>query len=126
MSEPRWLTEDEVTDMHENVIEQFGGSLGVRERGLTLSALDRPRNQYAYGIDDLYLLAAYCAHGIGRNHPFIDGNKRVALTAAGVFLAKHGIILRAANSDSAKMTIDLVQDKCTVETFAAWLRDNSK
>ncbi len=126
MSEPRWLTEGEVMDIHQMVVNTFGGSLGVREQGLLLSALDRPQNQFAYGVKDLHLLAAYYAHGIGRNHPFIDGNKRVALTAAGVFLAKHGIILRATNSEASKMTIYLVQDKCTVETFAAWLRDNSK
>lgn len=126
MSDPHWLHEEEVLDIHRIVISRFGGSTAIRDRGLLLSAMDRPKNRFAHGETDLFLLAAYYAHGIGKNHPFVDGNKRVALTAAGVFLAKNGIVLTASNEAAVRMTLALVQDQCSVESFAQWLKDNAK
>jgi death-on-curing family protein len=91
MTEPRWLTLDAVIDMHAEQLAMFGGPEGIRDRGLLESALDRPRNKFAYGEDDLAALAAAYAFGLARNHPFIDGNKRIAFHALMVFLRVNGV-----------------------------------
>ncbi len=87
---PRWLSKTQVLYIHAAAIKKHGGSFGLRDEGLLESALARAENYYAYGQSDLFLLAAAYAEGIARNHPFIDGNKRTAYTAAGLFLYVHG------------------------------------
>ncbi len=93
---PQWLSKAQVLYIHEAAIKRHGGSFGLRDEGLLESALARAENYYAYGEVDLFLLAAY-AEGIARNHPFIDGNKRTAYTAAGLFLYVHGYHLIIAS-----------------------------
>ncbi|MEZ4859877.1 MAG: type II toxin-antitoxin system death-on-curing family toxin [Caldilineaceae bacterium] len=90
---PRWLSKAQVLYIHETAIKRYGGSFGLRDEGLLESALARAENYYAYGELDLFLLAATYAEGIARNHPFIDGNKRTAYTAAGLFLHVNGYTL---------------------------------
>ncbi len=87
---PKWLRKAQVLYIHEAAIKRHGGSFGLRDEGLLESALARAENYYAYGEVDLFLLAAAYAEGIARNHPFIDGNKRTAYIAAGLFLYVHG------------------------------------
>ena len=82
--------------LHDKAIAAGGGAFGVRDPGLLQSALDRPKNQYAYGEEDLFRLAATYAEAIAQNHAFVDGNKRTALTSAIAFLALNGLELRAA------------------------------
>ncbi len=88
MPEIIWLLEDAVRAIHERQIAEHGGSSGVRDEGLLLSALARPQHLLAYGdpSPDAAALASAYAFGIARNHPFIDGNKRTALVAARTFL----------------------------------------
>lgn len=78
MTEPYRLTIDDVVDMRAGRLAMFGGPAGIRDQGLLESALARPQNKYAYGDTDLASLAAAYAFGLARNHPFIDGNKRIA------------------------------------------------
>lgn len=94
---PQWLSKAQVLYIHETAIKRHGGSFGLRDEGLLESALARAENYYAYGEADLFLLAAAYAEGIARNHPFIDGNKRTAYTAAGLFLYVHGYNLIVAS-----------------------------
>jgi death on curing protein len=91
---PKWISKEQVLYIHETAIAKYGGSFGVRDIGLLESALARPENFHAYGEQDLFLLAAAYAEGIARNHPFIDGNKRTAYAAAGLFLYLNGYILK--------------------------------
>jgi len=90
---PEWVTIDDALLIHRELIASFGGSDGVRDQGLLESALHRARDQFAYGSKDLCDLAATDAHGIAKNHPFVDGNKRVAFVVARVFLGINGIDL---------------------------------
>ena len=84
MTEPRWISRQDVEAIHKVVIDIGGGSHGLRDEGLLESALGRVQNQFAYGEDDIFQLAAGYAESIARNHPFIDGNKRTAFQTADV------------------------------------------
>src|SRR5919108_5125004 len=87
MEEPRWLNVTMILAIHSDQIQQHGGSLGLRDRGLLDSALARRRNRYHYeSAADLVDLAAASGFAIARNHPFVDGNKRVAFQAMYVSL----------------------------------------
>lgn len=93
--EPTWLLRETLVAIHHLLIAEHGGVHGVRDEGLLESTLARPRNQFAYGDDDICVLAASYAVGIAKNHPFLDGNKRTAFVAAYVFLERNGFALEA-------------------------------
>ena len=76
MSEPTFLSVEQVEHFHDQGIKLFGGTLGVRERGLLESAVMQPRNVFFYQQGDLYEIAAAYAFHIAQNQPFLDGNKR--------------------------------------------------
>jgi death on curing protein len=80
MEMPEWLTKETVLDIHTEVISVSGGSHGLRDDGLLESALSRPQNVFAYEDVTIFDLAASYAEAIAHNHPFIDGNKRTAIT----------------------------------------------
>ncbi len=126
MSEPRWLTTTVLLAIHADQISTHGGALGLRDRDLLLSALDRPRNRHHYASDsDLFDLAAAYGFGIARNHPFVDGNKRVAFQAMYVFLGLNGVRLDATEEDVVTTILALAAGSVTEPELAAWLRDNS-
>lgn len=94
--------------LHERAIEVGGGASGVRNVDLLQSALDRPRNQFAYGESDLFQLAAVYADAIVQNHAFVDGNKRTALTTAIAFLALNGHKIRDSEAlEHADLMVNL-------------------
>ncbi len=104
MSEPSWIEKAALLLVHGQVLAEHGGLEGVRDEGLLESALARPRNLYAYeGIQDLPRLAVSYAAGILRNHPFVDGNKRMAFIALSLFLARNGFQLQAASLEAGRV-----------------------
>ena len=126
MNEPKWLTLKEVDWMHHGVIDIAGGGLGMRDRGLLASALARPKNLFAYGETDIFLLAATYAEGIAANHAFIDGNKRTAFFAALSFLEGNGYKLRPAEaSEHADLMVKLATREIDRDDVAAHLRRHS-
>jgi death-on-curing protein len=125
--EPRWLSKRALLLLHAESLATFGGATGLRDEGLLESALARPLNLHAYeGVTDLCQLAASYAAGVARNHPFVDGNKRAALTAAGVFLKLNGLDLAAPQPVATAAMLDLAAGDLPEEGFAAWLRDNTR
>ena len=86
----RWLEADDLVAMHGGLIAEFGGPPGLRDRALLESAAARPKHLATYERPTAFELAAAYAFGPARNHPFIDGNKRVALVAAFTFLELNG------------------------------------
>ena len=79
MSEPIWIDANALRLLHRETLAEFGGLSGMRDEGLFLSALARPRNLFVYeGVTNISRLTAAYAYGIARNHPFNDGNKRAA------------------------------------------------
>lgn len=80
-------TVDEALELHRNLIERFGGTHGVRDAGLLESALYRPQTGY---YDDVVQMAAALLESLLINHPFVDGNKRVAFFLTDIFLRMNG------------------------------------
>lgn len=119
-----WLLEETITAIHHRQIAEHGGSEGLRDEGLLLSALARPQNLFAYGepVPDLAALAAAYAYGIARNHPFVDGNKRTALVAARTFLILNGVDLEATQDDKVLTFLSLAEGAVSEEELADWVR----
>lgn len=125
MTEPEWIGLAVALAIHEEQIAEHGGGEGVRDAGLLESALARPRNAWGYGVTDLCALAASLGHGIARNHPFVDGNKRTAFVAVETFLILNGVELMAGDADCVVAMLDLAAGEMTEDEFAAWLRDHT-
>jgi death on curing protein len=124
-SEPRWLPKAAILAVHEQLLAEHGGARGIRDEGLVDSALASPRHHFAYGETDVFELAAIYANAITRNHPFHDGNKRVALTAAGMFLELNGYQLTASEEEAAAAARALSDRGIDEKGFAEWLRAGS-
>jgi death-on-curing protein len=124
MSEPFWLTRQIIVAIHDEQLAVHGGAAGLRDEGLLESALDRPRNRWAYEQAELAELAAAYAFGIARNHPFVDGNKRTSLLALYTFLGVNGIDFVVAEADAAAMILALAAGEVSEESLARWIRDN--
>lgn len=121
---PQWLTKEDVLEFHTEVIDASGGSHGVRDDGLLESALSRPQNVFAYEDVTVFELAAVYAEAIAHNHPFIDGNKRTAFTAAGLFLEINGYEITVGQH--ADMMVAVAEKKISREGIAEYLRKHSK
>jgi death-on-curing protein len=113
-------TLDEVLSIHTTLIERFGGSHGLRDQGAPESALARPRTGY---YRDLIEEAAALWESLSQNHPFIDGNKRVAVTVAGAFLWANGCRLEFTDEVAFSFLIGLYETgRMRFDELAAWLR----
>lgn len=108
--------------LHDESLAEHGGAPGLRDEGLLDSALARPLNLVAYGGPDLAALAA--AHGVGlaKNHAFVDGNKRAAFLAVGLFLALNGQRLAATQADATLTMLAIASGALGEDEFAAWIR----
>lgn len=124
--EPEWITVDDVLFIHRELIVSFGGSDGVRDLGLLESALHRARDQYSYGSKDLGDLAATYAHSLAKNHPFVDGNKRVSFVVARVFLGINGVRFDPPEAETVVMVEGLAAGRVSQADFASWVRKHSK
>ena len=118
-----YLTAAQVLFLHARLIEETGGSHGVRDVGLLESAVARP--QVSFGGEDLYpdlaTKAAALMESLAGNHPFVDGNKRTAIAAAGIFLSRNGRRLTASNEEVECFTSEVAQSRHSLEEIAAWL-----
>ena len=112
--------------LHDESIAEHGGSSGLRDQGLLESALARATNLAACAEPDHADLAAAYAIGTSKNHPFVDGNKRSALLAAGLFLALNGYRLTASQADTTLTLLVLAAGDIDEAASAAWLREHSK
>jgi death-on-curing protein len=121
--EPHWVDERALLLLHAESLAEHGGLEGVRDIGLLRSALARPQNLLAYGeTTDLARLAAAYGVGIARNHPFVDGNKRAAFIATGLFLALNGLSLTASPAEATVVMMAVAAGDMVEDEFAHWLR----
>ena len=126
MSEPRWLSATVVLAVHSDQIKAHGGSVGLRDQGPFESALDRPRNRYHYEPEsDLSSLAASYGFGVARNHPFVDGNKRVAFQCMYVFLGLTGLRIDSPEEEVVTLMLALASGEVDELGLSAWLRDHT-
>lgn len=121
----RFVPISTVLVIHSELLREFGGKPGLRDRGLLESALDRPRNLEAYESADIYRLAAAYAFGIIKNHPFIDGNKRIGLVTAYTFLRINGIELNASEEEAVIVIEGMAAGTLGEKELEEWLRENS-
>ncbi len=124
IGEVEWIEIDVVLGYHNRQIAEHGGTEGLRDEGLLLSALARPQNLNAYGESvDISALAASYAFGITKNHPFLDGNKRTALVVSIAFLNLNGFDFDVEPPETYRKFYDLAQGTLSEEELAAWYRD---
>ena len=117
-----WVDKRLLLLLHDESLAEHGGASGLRDEGLLDSALARPLNLAAYGEPDVAALAASYAFGLAKNHPFVDGNKRAAFLAAGLFLALNGMRLTASQADATVAVFTLAAGDLEEAGFADWLR----
>jgi death-on-curing protein len=126
MSEPVWVRRESLELLHSESIAEHGGAEGLRDEGLFESALMRPRNLHAYEDEsDIPRLAACYAFGLANNHPFVDGNKRIAFLAAALFLRLNGLRLTAAQAEATLAVLSLAAGALSEPQFGDWLRKNT-
>jgi len=121
-----WLDDREVRAMHLELLAEHGGSAGIRDDGLLQSAMARPRNIAAYESPTIFDLAAAYAFGLTRNHPFIDGNKRIAFAAMAVFLELNEYELTAPQIDAYQAMLSLAAGEMSEAQLAAWLKHHAQ
>jgi death-on-curing protein len=125
VNEPNWLAREVVLAIQGELLNRFGGLAGIRDEGLLDSAINKPKNLFAYGQPTPFELAASYATGLVKNHPFLDGNKRIGFMAAYVFLGANGWSLEATEEEAVLETLALAAGESTESDYAAWLAKNS-
>ena len=118
----------QVLYLYQQIIQQSGGSVGLRDQGLLESAIYRP--QASFGGHDLYLdlfsKAAALGHSIISNHPFVDGNKRVGFEVMRLMLRLNGYDLRASVEAKFDFVTEIAKGKLTEQAIADWLKHRSR
>ena len=119
-----YLTPEQVLFIHSRLVTETGGSHGLRDLGLLLSAVARPRATFDSNelYPDLFTKAAELMDSLINNHPFLDGNKRTGLTATGLFLRINGWKLTATSEELVACTMRVAVEDLEIDELANWLR----
>jgi len=128
MDAPVFLTIDEVIRLHDLQLERFGGLEGIRDIGLLESAVAMPQAGFGehFVHEDVYEMAAAYVFHLVKNHPFLDGNKRVGFHAAYVFLHLNGVSLELTQADAYDLVIATAEGRTTKPELAAAFRDHAR
>jgi death-on-curing protein len=128
MREPIWVLTESVKAIHKRQLAEHGGRIGIRDLGLLESALARPKNAFLYskGKSSIQSLAAIYAYAITKNHPFVDGNKRVAFVVCMLFLKLNKWSVLASQETLYTAFWDLAAGKVSEENFILWLNSVSQ
>lgn len=123
--EPRWPSTKLLLAIHNASLAHFGGAPGIRDENLLESALARPRNLWCYNTEaSIFELAASLGFGLIRNHPFVDGNKRVGLLAMNAFLRLNGQYLNPDQTDEVLMIRAVAAGERDESDLTLWLQTN--
>ena len=123
-----YLTAERILQIHSMLIDETGGSHGLRDHNAILSVEQMPQ-QTAFGKElypSVFLKAAVYARSIIMNHPFIDGNKRTGMTSAFVFLERNGYVSVAKEGEVEEFALKVVIEKFSLEIIATWFKKHSK
>lgn len=119
-----YLSAEQLVALHAFQIERFGGLSGIRDRGGLESAAARPA--MTFGGEDLYpdiaAKAAALMHSLVMNHPFVDGDRRVGIAAAELFLELNGARLAASDAELEEPTLSAARGELAAESLAIWFR----
>jgi len=125
--QPQWIDKRALLQLHEESLATFGGATGLRDEGLLDSALGHAQNLCLCDKSvDLASLAAAYGFGIAKNHALVDGNKRAAFLAIGLFLAINGRRLGADQVDAINTILGLAAGTVDEHALADWVRTHSK
>lgn len=125
MREPEFLSPAIIEQLHADSLALFGGSAGVRDRGLVESALASARNTYLYGGGDMFEIAASYAFHIAQAQAYLDGNKRTAVAAALTFLRGNDVKLRIDELLIYEAMIAIAEKRMTKADLAAIFRKHA-
>lgn len=119
-----YLTPEQVLFIHYRIIEETGGSHGIRDVTLLQSALARPMATFDKNdlYPDIFSKAAALMHSVIKNHPFVDGNKRTAVTTASLFLLRNGYCLRSSNKELERFTLKVTAKDVELHEIAKWFK----
>ncbi len=124
----KYLSPQQILAIHDQLVRRFGGSLGLRDIGLLESGAARPQasfdGQYLYST--IFEMAAALLHSLLKNHPFVDGNKRTALTSTGIFLKLNGYKLVNKHKEELEFALQVENESISLKEIAEWLQKNSK
>lgn len=122
---PEFLTLDDILEMHARQLERYGGAPGLRDRGLLESALAQPMATFGGELlhADLFAMAAAYLFHLVMDHPFVDGNKRVGLVAALVFLDLNGIAVEHGTEELYELTLSVAGRRLSKDDVAERFRE---
>lgn len=123
-----YLTNEQVLFIHFLIIKETGGIHGIRDLPLLQSAVSRPMATFDNNdlYPDIFSKAAAIMHSVIKNHPFIDGNKRTAITSASIFLFRNNYILTASNKELEQFTSKVASRNIEPKEIAKWFKWHSK
>jgi death on curing protein len=121
-----WVDKDVLLALHDESLADHGGGIGVRDFGLLESALKRPEHLALYEQPDYAQLAAAYGYGLAKNQAFVDGNKRVAFLAMGLFLYSNGYRLTCTQAEATQTVLALAASQLSENELAIWIREKSK
>lgn len=123
----QFITVSRVLFIHDQMVKRFGGSHGVRDMGLIESAVARPQATFGgeYLYQSIFDKGAALLQSLLKNHPFIDGNKRTALTSAGLFLKINGWRLKNTHNEEVEFAVKVDNYNLTLEQISKWLKMHS-
>jgi death-on-curing protein len=125
MQKWQWINKQLLVMLHDESLLLHGGASGIRDEGLLDSALNRAVNLALYSEPDFADLAAVYVIGLAKNHAFVDGNKRVAFLAVGLFLGLNGYKLTATQTDATQTLLAVASGEIQETSFAQWIREHS-
>jgi death-on-curing protein len=121
MKDPVWVLHEVVIAVHQCLLAEHGGTPGIRDEALLDSALNRPRQRFEYSDEpSIFDLAASYCYGLANNHPFVDGNKRIALTIAALFLELNGYSLIAPEPNAVVIIEELASGNLSEDDLSTW------
>ena len=122
----KYLTQDQVVRLHQALIETSGGSLGIRDEGMLNSALKTPLQTFDKSelFPSLLDKATRLAFGLIKNHPFIDGNKRIGTHAMLIFLALNGITLSYNDEELIDIILKVASGKANENDLYTWIKNH--
>ncbi|QDK25259.1 type II toxin-antitoxin system death-on-curing family toxin [Leptospira weilii] len=124
--EPKWISKKIAEAIHLDQIKQHGGLQVARDEGLLESALDRPKNKWSYDSKaTIFELTASLGLGVAKNHPFIDGNKRISFQLMYVFLGLNGYKIEVAEEEVVSVMLRVADGSLNEDALAVWLKDSS-
>jgi len=126
VNEPAWVLPEVVIAVHQMLLAEHGGAPGIRDEALLDSSLNRPKQRFLYDEkSSVFDLAASYSYGLAKNHPFMDGNKRIALSVGAIFLELNGNSLNAAEAEAVVILERLAAGDLSEEDIASWFKASS-